>query len=81
MSVVGVATKTTPLWDGEDLAGSVGFLTLSVSLPCCLVLCSVTAFCFLTAIDCQPSAFPVSVFFCLPPSLSLSPWLSPVSVL
>lgn len=79
MSVVGVATKTTPLWDGEDLAGSVGLPTLPVPLPCCPVLCTVTAFCFLTAIDCQPATFPV----CLLPVLisSLSPWLSPVSTL
>lgn len=60
MSVVGVATKTTPLWDGEVLAGLVGLLTLPVSLPCCPVLYSVTAFCFLTAIDRQPATFSVS---------------------
>lgn len=31
-SVVGVAMKTTPLWDGEDLAGWVGLLALPLFL-------------------------------------------------
>lgn len=63
--------KTTPLWDGEDLAGGWAFCLSLFLCPAALSSALWLPFCFLTAISCQPSTFPVSLCCC---------WSSPVTV-